>query len=371
MRPTSATTSAKVSHIAGLDGVRAIAVIAVVWHHAHPGVAWLPASSNGFLGVDLFFALSGLLITSLLLREQQTHGQISLLNFYARRALRIFPLYYALLGLLALYFAFAPASPLRSDFYAALPFHASYLSNWIQPDSLMAITWSLSTEEQFYLVWPPLLALLGTRAMPWLLAFLLLNQALNFGLLNGWLSAHGMPYESRDILQATFTPIVLGVLLAFALHDDAMQSRLRRMLTMRSVWLLVLAAAVLVNWPGDLSGWPRLAFHVAITLLLGAIVLNQQHRVVRALEWRPLAYVGTVSYGIYLLHKPALDVARKLLHRLAIASPEALFIAGLTLSVLAAAISFRYFESPLLRLKSAFQTPRAKPTGPLAAETRF
>lgn len=367
MRPSTSTAS----HIAGLDGIRALAVIAVVWHHAHPGVAWLPASANGFLGVDLFFALSGLLITSLLLREQDKHGQISLLNFYARRALRIFPLYYAVLGLLALYFAFAPASPLRSEFLAALPFHATYLSNWIQPDSLMSITWSLSTEEQFYLVWPPLLVLLGTRALPWLFAFLLLNQALNFGLLNDWLSAHGMPYESRDILQATFTPIVLGVLLAFALHDDAIHARLRRLLSARSVWVLVLAALVLVNWPGDLRGWPRLAFHVTITLLLGALVLNQQHRVVRALEWRPLAYVGTVSYGIYLLHKPALDVARRLLHKVSVDSPEALFATALLLSVLAAAVSFRYFESPLLRRKSAFQTPRPRPAGSLATESQF
>ncbi len=69
----------------------------------------------------------------MLLREQATHGQISLTNLYARRALRIFPLYDALLGLLALYFAWAPASPQRGAFFTALPFHASYLSNWIQP----------------------------------------------------------------------------------------------------------------------------------------------------------------------------------------------------------------------------------------------
>jgi peptidoglycan/LPS O-acetylase OafA/YrhL len=348
-----------VSHIPGLDGVRALAVIAVVWHHSHPGFAWLPASANGFLGVDLFFALSGLLITTLLLHEQATHGQISLLNFYARRALRIFPLYYALLGLLALYFLWAPASPLRSEFFAALPFHATYLSNWVQPDSLMAITWSLSTEEQFYLIWPPLLVLLGIRSLPWLLAFLALNQAVNFGFMDGWLRLHGMPYESLDILQATFTPIVLGVLLAFALQNDRANAWLQRVLTTRALWVLAFVALALVNWRGDLRGWPRLGLHVVMTLLLGGLVLNPQHLLVRGLEWRPLAYVGTVSYGVYLLHKPALDGARRLLHKAGVDSPVALFVAGLLLTVAVAAISFRYFERPLLRLKNAFRAPRA------------
>ncbi|HEX5686495.1 MAG TPA: acyltransferase [Ideonella sp.] len=359
-----------VSHIPGLDGVRALAVMAVVWHHSHPGVAWLPASANGFLGVDLFFALSGLLITTLLLREQAMHGQISLTNFYARRALRIFPLYYALLALLTLYFVWAPESPQRGAFLAALPFHASYLSNWIQPDSLMAISWSLSTEEQFYLVWPPLLVLLGTWALPWLLAFLLLNQAVNFGWLDGWLRSMGMPYESLDILQATFTPIVLGVLLAFALQNDRAHAWLRRLLTPRSLWVLVLAGVVLLNWPGSLRGWPRLGLHLVITLLLGALVMNPGHVLVRSLQWRPLAYVGTVSYGIYLLHKPALDVARRLLHMLAIDSPLGLFGLGLLLSVGVAAISYRYFESPLLRLKNAFRAPRPKTVDTAFAESR-
>lgn len=367
MRPPQAP----VSHIAGLDGVRALAVTAVVWHHSQPAVAWLPASANGFLGVDLFFVLSGLLITTLLLHEQATQGQISLTNFYIRRALRIFPLYYALLGGLALYFVWAaPASPQRGAFLAALPFHASYLSNWIQTDSLMAITWSLSTEEQFYLIWPPLLVLLGTRALPGLLAFLLLNQAVNFGLLDNWLRSRGVPYESLDILQATFTPIVMGVLLAFALKDDRAHAWLRRLLTPRALWVLVVAALALVNWPGSLRGAPRLGLHVVFTLLLGGLVMNPGHVLVRGLQWRPLAYVGTVSYGIYLLHKPALDFAHRLLHKLGTDSPPALFALGLLLSIAIASVSYQYFESPLLRLKSAFRAPRPKAVEATFAETR-
>ncbi|HEV8690277.1 MAG TPA: acyltransferase [Ideonella sp.] len=357
------------SHIPGLDGVRALAVIAVVWHHAHPGLAGALASTRGFLGVDVFFALSGLLITSLLLQEQAEHGRISLANFYARRALRIFPLYYVLLALLALYFLLATGSPQRAAFFAALPFHAGYLSNWIQPDSFMAITWSLSTEEQFYLVWPPLLALLGTRALPGLLAFLLLNQAVNFGWLDGWLRGAGLPYESLDILQATFTPILLGVLMAFALNADAARAWLRRALAPRTLWLLALMTLALANWPGSLRGAPRLGLHGMTALLLGGLVLNPGHTLVRALEWRPLAYVGTISYGIYLLHKLGLDIAHRLLHRMGTDAPLGLFALGLLLSIAIAACSYRWLESPLLRLKSAFRSPRAS-TPPIATRTQ-
>ncbi len=340
----------------GLDGVRALAVIAVVWHHAHPGWHAVPMSRHGFLGVDAFFVLSGLLITTLLLHEQSSTGRISLPRFYARRALRIFPLYYALLAALALYYGLlSPATPQRQAFLAALPWHASYLSNWVPTDSLMAITWSLSTEEQFYLVWPPLLAWLGLRALPGLLAFLLLNQAVNFGALDGWLAAHGQAYASRDILQSTFTPILLGVLGAFALASPRLRPLLARALAPARLWWLALALLALLNWPGDLRGAPRLMLHLAITLMLVGLVLQPDHRLVRWLEWRPLAGLGLVSYGVYLLHKPGLDVARRVLQRAGADTPEALFVLGLAISIGLAALSYRCFEAPLLRLKQRFR----------------
>ena len=85
-----------------LDGLRCLAIVTVVWHHAHGGYAALPATRHGFLGVDLFFVISGFLITTLLLRERARTGAISLKNFYARRTLRIFPLYYFVLAALFL-----------------------------------------------------------------------------------------------------------------------------------------------------------------------------------------------------------------------------------------------------------------------------
>ena len=342
--------------MAGLDGLRALAVTAVVWHHTHPGFAGFPLTVKGFLGVDVFFVLSGFLITTLLLDEQAHSGRISLRHFYLRRSLRIFPLYYAVLAALALYFAtIAPdTSSQKSRFLAELPYHATYMSNWFETNSLMAITWSLSAEEQFYLLWPPLLAWLGRHAL-WPLAVLLgVNQAVNFGALDGWLAAIGLPYATHSILQSTFTPILLGVLLAFALQDAAARRALEQV-TRWPVLLAVLGVAIAATSVEDMRGVPRLAFHLATATLLAGILLRPSMTLVRWLEWRPLVFVGTVSYGVYLLHKIVLDVASRGLARVGLESPGLLFVSCLIGTIGLAALSYRYFERPLLRLKDRFR----------------
>src|ERR1019366_2756754 len=146
------------SRFPSLDGLRCLAVLPVVWHHATPA----PPSGllgRGPLGVDLFFAISGFLITTLLLRERRAHGAVSVGRFYARRALRIFPAYYVVLGLTALRWLGMPASATRDHFLHNLPFWATYTSNWFVDFApghpvVFAFAWSLATEEQFYAVWP-------------------------------------------------------------------------------------------------------------------------------------------------------------------------------------------------------------------------
>ncbi len=357
-------------HIAGLDGLRALSVIAVVWHHAHPGLPAWPMSYNGFLGVDVFFALSGFLITTLLLEERAATGGIALGRFYMRRSLRIFPLYYALLALLAIYFLATPGSAQSASFMQALPLHLAYLSNWVPVDGFMAISWSLATEEQFYLLWPPLLVLLGRHALWPLLVFLGVNLAVGFGHGLGTLQALGLSYQALPILQATFTPILLGVLLAYALRVSALRDALSR----APVWALPAAVLMLLwlaNIGGDVRGWQRLAFSLCTIAVLALVALQPGSIVVRALQWRPLAYIGAVSYGVYLLHKIALHVVRVLAGRMGgELEPLLLFAAGLALSVALAALSFHFFEQPILRLKSRFQ-PRARapqrPLGDIAA----
>ena len=345
------------NYIRGLNGFRAIAVTAVVWHHTHAPIDGLPMTGNGFLGVDIFFVLSGFLITTLLLQEHDKTGTVSLGAFYWRRTLRIFPLYYVVLALLAAYFFVSKGAGQREAYFQDLPANLLYLSNWFPSATLMAITWSLSTEEQFYLAWPPLLAWLGSRAIWFLVAFLVPNQLLNFGLADGWLLSIGVPFESRSILQTTFSPIILGALLAYALQSRYRSQIASALHGWRWVGVLILLLAV-ANIAGDVRGAPRLAFHLLSAAFLAGVVLHQDSRVTKLLEWRLLAYVGTVSYGVYLLHKVILDLALRLINAVHLDPASWTFPLCLLGTIAVAGLSFRYFEEPLLRLKNVVTISR-------------
>lgn len=350
------------SRMPGLEGLRALAVIAVVWHHTHPGINGLPQTTKGFLGVDAFFVLSGFLIATLLIEERGRNGRISLWRFYMRRALRIFPLYYSVLAALTVYSLLAApgSSNLKAQFLSELPSHATFTSNWIDMEgahSLMAISWSLSAEEQFYLLWPPVFVWLGRHVL-WLLAVLVgLNQAINFGLLDGWLTAIGLPYSHYWILQVTFTPILLGILLAFALQNAVARSFLERATRQRALFLfLVFSVAFAAISADDVRGLPRLAVHLAIAAFLADIVLRPTTGPSRWLEWRPLAFVGTVSYGVYLLHMIVLHFVRRALTGAELEAPSLLFVGCLAATVGLATISYRYLERPFLLLKRRVQS---------------
>ena len=134
-----------------LDGIRCLSILVVIWHHATPSN--LPEIfSRGFLGVDMFFVLSGYLIVTLLLRERSNSGgNISLKGFYIRRALRIFPVYFGLLLALCIIYGFIKTSdPDGNTFFSTLPFYLAFLDNWslVQANNL-GIYWSLAAEEQF------------------------------------------------------------------------------------------------------------------------------------------------------------------------------------------------------------------------------
>lgn len=336
--------------------MRALAVFGVVWHHAHPGYGSWPITEHGFLGVDLFFILSGFLITSLLLDEHSRNGTISLKHFYARRALRIFPLYFLVLGLVtAVALLRLPASEKAAIFLSELPYHLSYTSNWVHLDTLMSITWSLSAEEQFYLIWPPLLVLLGTSAVPFLLVFLGLNQLVNFGTLETWLPELRSAYVLLPMLQITFTPIVMGALVAFVLREPAARRWLERRLPSFALGVSGVLWLVVANFETDHRGVPRLALHLLGAAFLIWVVLNQGHKIVQLLECRQIAHVGKVSYGVYLLHMLVIDVVVRGTVRLDWWSAELTAAAAVLGSVLLASASYRWFEMPFLRMKHRFR----------------
>ena len=215
-----------------LNGVRGLCILAVIWHHVPcsvPGTFF----QRGFLGVDMFFVLSGFLIVTLLLRKRDQSGTINLKKFYARRTLRIFPIYYLLLfGILLMYLITKPTSLAATEYYLSLPFLLTYTSNWVHVQANnMGILWSLATEEQFYLIWPMIEKLLRPLGIAMVLALVLLvNQLINFGFLDGAFSSIYGKEPGLLILDTTFTPIALGVLLAHSLHTQKTFSVFYRLL---------------------------------------------------------------------------------------------------------------------------------------------
>lgn len=343
-----------------LDGIRCLSIVAVVWHHTVIGVPWLPATQRGFLGVDMFFAVSGFLIVTLLLRERERTGGISLVQFHVRRALRIFPAYYAvLLAVTVALGVFRPDGALAGPFFRELPYYLTYTANWVELHTLLAIAWSLAAEEQFYLAWPPVEKWLRKLAVPVLLAVIALNQAVNFHLLDAQIeSLTGMRVSQLPMLQSTFTPICLGVGLAHWLHSPAGFAQASRLLGARlaaPVTLAALVALCMIPNP-DIAGWHRLAIQLAMAAFLCACVVRDDHGLRAALELPAVARIGVVSYGVYLFHPFGRHAAEAALHAASLEVPLALFAACLALTVAAAEISYRWYETPFLRLKDWLQS---------------
>lgn len=338
---------------ASLDGLRALAVVAVVWHHT--GASSFPDRvllQNGDSGVQLFFAISGFLIATLLLRERERHGRVSLGAFYARRALRIFPLYYAVLGVyVTLVLAFETRTEAGAQFLANLPYFVTFTSNYFVANEgrvIFYFAWSLAAEEQFYLVWPALQnrvprgVLLVALAGVALLAVLQQNAE--------------QPLFASDalagvVLARVAAPILLGVLAAHVLHDARGFHVAWKLLGARAAAPLV-ALALLVASSSEEA--PLFATQGLLALLVVATVVREDHGLARLLWSRPLTFLGQVSYGIYLLHMLCANLVRRGLERAELQSPQALFVLTLGAATLLALASHRTLERWFLSYKARF-----------------
>ncbi len=359
-------SSADVSHDAflqkktfgALDGLRALSILAVVWHHTYEVPTGWKATDRGFLGVDLFFVISGFLIVSLLLRERDRRTTISLRDFYIRRFLRIFPLYYGvLLGLTAIFLTVGRHANIRDAFFADLPWALTYTSNWAALTTFLAITWSLSAEEQFYIVWPPLERYARGAALWVLGALLVVSQLVHFGFADGLLSSMGFVAPEPMMLRQTgFTPIILGVFLAHALHNKGSFERLAPVLGWRFMPVVAVVAIVGVcSIPiDDITGWPRLTLHLLMTLLLGSAVIREDHALMPLLRLKPLIHVGVLSYGVYLLHMLCRHAAKAALSAAGVTSLWPLFPLTLAITLAVAWLTYTFYEKRFLALKSRF-----------------
>lgn len=344
-------------HFLLLDGIRAIAILAVLWHHSSGQIFlnW-ELFGRGYLGVDLFFVLSGFLITHLLIKEKRQTGKISLSKFYIRRTLRIFPLYYGYLLALLLW-AFVTQSPNLEAMLSSLPYYLFYVSNWMPSDEYLIFypAWSLAVEEQFYLVWPALILALGFyRPALAIVGILVVSICCALGLFGA------KAYDINQIL-VPYRTILLGCLVAVALNTKTIYEKLAKLYAnpLVAVFFLLGTVGFIGLQSGPIVGVAQLSVHLLMAAFLIACVLNEDNylKPVLALSWVRL--IGIVSYGIYILHLQLWGVTSKILSF--IPSPDlsnsrfTFFLIMTVLSTLVAYISFNTYERFFLKLKKNYE----------------
>ena len=348
-------------HFSSLDGLRCLSIVPVIWHHSTPRP--LPGLlGKGPAGVDLFFCISGFLITTLLLREKTRTGGVGLTNFYARRALRILPLYFAVLLAYALFAWFLPTSaPQREHFFRTLPLYATFTANWfanfgVGYPILFSFGWSLCVEEQFYAFWPWLVRRWSrARALVAMTAILSCDLLAERGGL-AWLLPPGS--QALRIVTSFATPIGLGAVLALLLDDARSFAWIERLLGGQwSSPAALGAVSALLVWPSA----PLWAFQSALAALIGTCVIREQSGLSWLLEARAVSYVGRVSYGLYLLNLTAIGGVRRLFSAHA-GSAGFVFALSFPLALALAALSHRYLEAPFLGLRRRFASQADAPS---------
>jgi peptidoglycan/LPS O-acetylase OafA/YrhL len=334
-------------HQPALDGVRAIAVLAVLGFHLT-----ISAADGGFIGVDIFFVLSGFLITTLLVLERRNTDRVALLAFWARRIRRLLPALLVLLLLVAVYAWFvAPPEQIariRSDGLATL----FYVENWhlaftTGATSPLSHTWSLAIEEQWYLIWPPLFLLLawllrGRNRLLFLAALALAaGSAIDMALLGETRRAY---YGTDARVQA----LLLGAALAFLLQFAPGPARRASRFALEAVGILgvlVLGAFVAhpVAWMGR-GGY--LVVALASVALIAAVVQPSSPVLRPVLSWRPLVALGLISYGVYLYH---FVVIIWLNHARTGLGPAPLAVLRVVVTLAVATVSYLVVEMPVRR----------------------
>ena len=308
---------------------------------------------RGFLGVDFFSVLSGFLITTLLLREEDRNGRFSLKGFYWRRCLRILPVYFLVVTVLATYYIGLKG---QSEYLELLPFYYLFLSNFLVGDiPMLGPAWSLSVEEQYYLVWPLLLLLTPRRFILHVLAGLIVLDVLA---VTGGLRIVGIrPVETGplvfEMFTATYAPILIGSALAILLHNKSGFGILSRVLGFRSTApVSFLSLLVLMQiLPPDVTGWPNLVLHLTMACCLTSIVIREDHLLRSVFTFPPIQRVGQINYGIYLYHLIGLHIVTILLAKVGWQDEWVVFWLYSLVSFAIAEASFRYYETPFLNLR--------------------
>jgi peptidoglycan/LPS O-acetylase OafA/YrhL len=325
-----------------LDGLRGLAVLLVFVYHVRQRQL-----TGGFVGVDVFFVLSGYLITALLLAEYDARHEISLPAFYARRALRLYP---ALVCVVV--FAtvtdhhYGLGHPLRDGVFSIL-YLTDFYGQWVPYYETLLHTWSLAVEEQFYLLWP--VALIVALRRGWSLPRFVIAVIAASVVITAALGVPNLAARMQFLPTSHVAELGSGALLAILLRarEDAMVDRVSGA---RLAWAclvgIIACVAVLPNlW------WAYPAATVVCVPLVAHLVTRQETALSRLLSVPPLLWLGRRSYGFYLWHYPILVWTKA-----AVDGTHAVF--GFAVTLVATELSWRLVELPFLRMKRRFEPPR-------------
>jgi len=256
----------------------------------------------GGSGVDVFFVISGFLITHILLREQEERGRISLRNFYFRRFFRIFPPFYMYLLVLAILSACGLAMVDRRSFVTAAVYLGNYLSNG--STLLLQHTWSLSLEEQFYLIWPPCLVLLGKRRS--IIVAMTVIALAPFVRFACYLLLPSMRGREGQTLHTRLDTLMFGCAIALLWKADLFKTIVNRLrnplLTAGSIFYVLVASPYLTYFLGAKFDWP-IGYSLSalcISVVLVNVVRQPESALGKFLNLPFVCHIGVISYSLYL-----------------------------------------------------------------------
>lgn len=355
-----AVHKANAARIPCLDGIRAMAISLVLFSHlvGASGLevpeSWHRFLDVGQLGVRVFFVVSGYLITTLLLEEHRRYGTVSLTHFYFRRTFRIFPAFYVFVVALMLADALGWVALHDGDVLHAL----TYTTNYHRDRSWeLGHLWSLAVEEQFYLLWPLMFLLLGVRgAIAMAAAYLVIApvvRVVTWQLYPEQLPGIGETFQT--VADAIATGCVLATARAWLAERPAFLALQRSPWTVVSLVLLIFvinhhAGSITISYPVG-----ETALNVCIALFIDWCLRNPSSRLGAFLEWRPIAYVGVLSYSLYLWQQPFTNRERDAL--------VTSFPINLLCIVVAALASYHLIEKPFLAWRQRLEglLPRRQP----------
>ena len=350
--------------LTALDGIRGLFFLFVFSVHLE-----VPGVSGGGIGVEVFFTLSGFLITTLVVNELEKTGRLDFKRFYIRRILRLGPAMMLVVGavLVGAYFGFRHSPEMRHETLRGIPYVVTYTSNWLRAApghatlGALGHTWSLAVEEQFYLIWPLLLVigfrLAGRRGIAVIsLIGVVIPVFLRFYFIHKY--GHGDRLHTLDrVYFGTDTQtdqLLIGAFLAVTVQRaEAWYRRWSKYLIVPAIAYMAWAICF-PRSPEYRFTWGLLFVALCSTVLITYLLLHNGSRLERLFSWKPLSELGLISYGAYLWHQPV--------HRFMpqFTSNRPLFvIVVFIITIILAVLSFRIVERPIMRWRNNRQKLKA------------